>query len=122
MNLELKELTGRIISCAIGVHKKLGPGFLESVYQIALPMELAKNKLNVETQKGIKIFYDNKEIGLHRLDLVVEGQVIVELKTVKEFDDSHTAQLISYLKASGLKVGLLMNFAKEVLKIKRVVN
>lgn len=122
MNLELEELTGRIISCAIGVHKKLGPGFLESVYQIALPMELAKNKLNVETQKGIKIFYDNKEIGLHRLDLVVEGQVIVELKTVKEFDDSHTAQLISYLKASGLKVGLLMNFAKEVLKIKRVVN
>lgn len=122
MNLELEELTGRIISCAIEVHKKLGPGFLESVYQIALPMELAKNKLNVETQKGIKIFYDNKEIGLHRLDLVVEGQVIVELKTVKEFDDSHTAQLISYLKASGLKVGLLMNFAKEVLKIKRVVN
>lgn len=122
MNLELEELTGRIISCAIEVHKKLGPGFLESVYQIALPMDLAKNKLNVETQKGIKIFYDNKEIGLHRLDLVVEGQVIVELKTVKEFDDSHTAQLISYLKASGLKVGLLMNFAKEVLKIKRVVN
>ena len=122
MNLELEELTGRIISCAIEVHKTLGPGFLESVYQIALPMELAKNKLNVETQKGIKIFYDNKEIGLHRLDLLVEGQVIVKLKTVKEFDDSHTAQLISYLKASGLKVGLLMNYAKEVLKIKRVVN
>ena len=122
MNLELEELTGRIISCAIEVHKKLGQGFLESVYQIALPMELAKNKLNVETQKGIKIFYDNKEIGLHRLDLLVEGQVIVKLKTVKEFDDSHTAQLISYLKASGLKVGLLMNYAKEVLKIKRVVN
>lgn len=100
MNLELEELTGRIISCAIEVHKTLGPGFLESVYQIALPMELAKNKLNVETQKGIKIFYDNKEIGLHRLDLLVEGQVIVKLKTVKEFDDSHTAQLISYLKAS----------------------
>jgi GxxExxY protein len=118
----LEELTGKIISCAIEVHKKLGPGFLESVYQIALPMELVKHKLTVETQKGIKIFYDNKEIGLHRLDLVVEGQVIVELKTVKEFDDSHIAQLISYLKASGLKVGLLINFAKEVLKIKRVVN
>ena len=122
MNLELEELTGKIISCAIEVHKKLCPGFLESVYQIALPMELVKHKLTVETQKGIKIFYDNKEIGLHRLDLVVEGQVIVELKTVKEFDDSHIAQLISYLKASRLKVGLLINFAKEVLKIKRVVN
>lgn len=118
----MEELTGKIISCAIEVHKKLGPGFLESVYQTALPMELAKHRLTVETQKGIKIFYDNKEIGLHRLDLVVEGHVIVELKTVKEFDDSHIAQLISYLKASGLKVGLLMNFAKEVLKIKRVVN
>ena len=122
MNLELKELTGKIISCAIEVHKKLGPGFLESIYQIALPMELVKQKLKVETQKVIKICYDGKEIGMHRLDLVVEGQIIVELKTVKDFDDSHTAQLISYLKASGLKVGLLLNFAKAVLKIKRVVN
>jgi len=122
MNLELKELTGKIISCAIEVHKKLGPGFLESIYQIALPMELVKQKLKVETQKVIKICYDGKEIGMHRLDLVVEGQIIVELKTVKDFDDSYTAQLISYLKASGLKVGLLLNFAKAVLKIKRVVN
>jgi len=120
--LELKELTGKVISCAIEVRKKLGPGFLESIYQIALPMELVKQKLKVETQKVIKICYDGKEIGMHRLDLVVEGQIIVELKTVKDFDDSHTAQLISYLKASGLKVGLLLNFAKAVLKIKRVVN
>ena len=122
MTLELEELTGKIISCAIEVHKKLGPGFLESIYQIALPMELVKQKLKVETQKVIKICYDGKEIGMHRLDLVVEGQIIVELKTVKDFDDSYTAQLISYLKASGLKVGLLLNFAKAVLKIKRVVN
>lgn len=121
-DLELKELIGKIISCAIEVHKKLGPGFLESIYHAALPMELVKQKLKVETQKTIKIFYDGKEIGLHRLDLVVEGQIIVELKTVKEFDDSHTAQLISYLKATGLKVGLLLNFAKAALKIKRVVN
>ena len=70
----------------------------------------------------VKIIYDGEEIGLHRLDLVVEGQIIVELKAVKEFDDSHTAQLISYLNASGLKVGLLLNFAKAVLKIKSVVN
>lgn len=121
-DLELKELTGKIISCAIDVHKKLGPGFLESIYHAALPMELVKQKLTVETQKVIKIFYDGKEIGFHRLDLLVEGQIIVELKTVKEFDDSHTSQLISYLKATGLKVGLLLNFAKVVLKVKRVVN
>ena len=116
-----EELTDRIIACAIRVHKKLGPGFLESIYQTALPLELLKDGLKVETQKEIKIFYDDKEVGSHRLDLVVEGEVIVELKTVKEFDDSHLAQLRSYLKASGLKVGLLLNFAKAVLKIKRVV-
>lgn len=122
MDLELKELSGKIIFCAIEVHKKLGPGFLESIYQTALSMELAKQKLKVEAQKTIKIFYDDKEIGIHRLDLVVEEQIIVELKAIKDFDDSHTAQLISYLKASGLKIGLLLNFAKEVLKIKRLVN
>ncbi|HHT9114245.1 MAG: GxxExxY protein [Planctomycetes bacterium] len=122
MTLELEELTGKIISCAIEVHKKLGPGFLESIYQVALPMELVKQKLKVETQKAIKIFYEGKEIGLHRLDLVVEDQIVVELKTVKDFDESHIAQLISYLNATGLKVGLLFNFAKAVLKIKRVVS
>ncbi len=122
MNLELEKLTGKIIKCAINVHKELGPGFLESIYQAALPMELAKEGLKVEREKKIKIFYNGKEIGSHRLDLVVEGQVIIELKTVKEFDDSHMAQLLSYLKATDLNVGLLLNFAKGVLKIKRVIN
>ncbi len=122
MSLELEGLTGKIIECAITVHKKLGPGFLESVYQSALPMELGKQGLKVEEQKEIKISYDNKEIGFHRIDLIVEKQIIVELKAVKEFDDSHLAQVISYLKAAQLKVGLLLNFSKAVLKIKRVVN
>ncbi len=122
MDLELKKLTGKIIECAITVHKKLGPGFLESIYQSALPMELMIQGLKVETQKEIKVFYDGKEIGLHRLDLVVERQVIVELKTVKAFDDSHLAQVLSYLKAADLRVGLLLNFAKAVLKIRRVIN
>jgi GxxExxY protein len=122
MNLELEKLTGKIIECAITIHKKLGPGFLESIYQAAILLELVKQGLKVETQKEIKVFYDGKEIGLHRIDLLVEEQVIIELKTVKGFDDSHLAQLLSYLKASGLKVGLLLNFAKAVLKIKRVIN
>jgi GxxExxY protein len=122
VKLELKELTGKIIACAIEVHKRLGSGFLESIYQAALQIELEKQGLRVETQKEIKIYYDGKEIGLHRLDLVVEGKIIVELKTVKEFDDSHVAQLISYLKATGLKIGLLLNFAKATLKVKRVIN
>lgn len=85
-------------------------------------MEIGKSGLIVEAQKGIKIFYDGKEIGSHRLDLVVDGKVIVELKTVKDFDDSHFAQLLSYLKATGLRVGLLLNFSKAVLEIKRVIN
>jgi len=122
MILESEKLTSKIIECAITVHKKLGPGFLESIYQTALPMELSKEGLKIEAQKEIKVFYDGKEIGLHRLDLLIEGQVIVELKTVKEFNDSHTAQLFSYLKATDLRVGLLLNFANAVLKIKRVVN
>ena len=122
MSLELKELTGKIIECAIKVHKELGPGFLESIYQTALPIELVKQGLELETQKEIKIYYAGKEIGKHRLDLVIEKQVIVELKTVKEFDESHLAQLISYLKATDLRVGLLLNFAKGILKVKRVVN
>ncbi|MCG2712061.1 MAG: GxxExxY protein [Candidatus Omnitrophica bacterium] len=122
MRLELKELTGKIIEGAIKVHKELGPGFLESIYQTALPIELLKQGLEIETQKEIKIYYDGKEIGIHRLDIVVNKQVIVELKAVKEFDESHLAQVLSYLKATDLMVGLLLNFAKGVLKIKRVVN
>ena len=122
MKLELETLTGRIIECALTVHKNLGPGFLESIYQTALPVELEKNGLNVDIQKRVPVLYDGKEIGLHILDLVVEGSVIVELKTVKCFNDSHMAQLLSYLKATGIKVGLLLNFSDSVLKIKRVIN
>ncbi|MCG2725278.1 MAG: GxxExxY protein [Elusimicrobia bacterium] len=122
MNIEFEELSNKIIKSAIELHKKLGPGFLESIYQIALPIQLRKDGLNVETQKEIKIYYDGHEIGRHRLDIMVENEIIIELKAVKEFDDSHMAQVMSYLKATGLKVGLLLNFAKATLGIKRVVN
>ena len=87
-----------------------------------MPIELKNRGLTVEEQKSIRIIYDGKEIGLHRLDLVIEGQVIVEIKAVSAFDDSHMAQVLSYLKATKLKVGLLINFAKGTLKIKRIVN
>ena len=121
IKLELEELSGKIIACAIEVHKTLGPGFLEAIYQAALPLELVRAGLNVEEQKEIKIFFHGKEIGTHRLDLVVENQIVVELKAVKEFSDIHTAQLLSYLKATGLKIGLLLNFAKPTIQVKRVV-
>jgi GxxExxY protein len=120
MSGEFEKLSNKIIKSAIEVHKKLGPGFLESIYQKALPIQLEKDGLKVETQKEIKIYYDGEKIGTHFLDLVVEKEIVVELKTVTEFNG--IAQLLSYLKATGLKIGLLLNFAKATLEIKRVVN
>lgn len=122
MNIEFEELSNRIIKSAIEVHKKLGPGFLESIYQEALIIQLQKDGMKAETEKEVKIYYDGKEVGLHRLDLIVNTEIIIELKAVKDFDESHVAQLLSYLKATETKIGLLLNFAKPKLEIKRVVN
>ena len=119
--MEFEELSNKIINSAIEVHKKLGPGFLESIYQAALLYQLQKDGIKVEPQKEVKIFYDEKEIGMHRLDFLIDEQIIVELKTVKEFDESHLAQVLSYLKATGVTTALLLNFAKPTLEIKRVV-
>lgn len=121
-HIEFEELSSKIIKSAIEVHKKLGPGFLESIYLKALIIQLKKDGLKLEVEKGVKIYYNEKEIGLHRLDLVVGNEIIVELKAVKNFEDSHIAKVISYLKATDLSVGLLLNFAKATLDIKRVVN
>jgi GxxExxY protein len=119
---QFESLSQKIIGAAIRVHKELGPGFLESIYEEALKIELSKQGYKYETQKQIIIKYHDNEVGTHRLDLLVEGLIIVELKAVKELTDSHFAQLRSYLKATGLKIGLLVNFAKPTLEIKRVVN
>jgi len=118
---EFEELSSRIIGAAIQVHRKLGPGFLESIYEEALKIELSIRRFYHESQKEIKIEYLDVTVGLHRLDLIVENKIVIELKAVKEFTDIHFAQLRSYLKATGLKVGLLLNFAKPTLDIKRVV-
>ena len=115
-------LSRKIIGAAIEVHRELGPGFLEHIYEEALKIEFSEHRLNFESQKEIKIKYLGTEVGSHRLDLLVENKIIIELKAVKEFNDIHFAQLRSYLKATGLKVGLLLNFAKPTLEIKRVVN
>jgi len=103
------------------VHKELGPGFLESVYEKALVEELLSKGLKVETQKSINLRYKDKRIGLHRLDLVVEGKVVVELKTVERFSIHHKAQLTSYLKARGYKLGILVNFSKSKVEYQRVL-
>ena len=119
---QFESLSNKIIGAAIVVHKELGPGFLEHIYEEALKIELQETGINYESQKEINIEYRKSEIGTHRLDLLVEDSVIVELKAVQELADIHFAQIRSYLKATGLKVGLLLNFAKPTLEIKRVVN
>ncbi len=120
-NFPFADLTQKIIECAIEVHRQLGPGFLENIYENALIAELKNNGLKVESQKNIPLYYKDTLVGEHRLDLLVEDKIIVENKTVKEFNDVHKAQLISYLKAAGKKVGLLLNFAKTKLEIKRII-
>jgi GxxExxY protein len=119
---EFEKLSENIIGAAINVHKELGPGFLENIYEEALKLELTKAKIHYESQKEIKIKYRETEIGTHRLDMIVENQIIIELKATRELSAVHFAQLRSYLKATGLKVGLLLNFAKPALEIKRIVN
>jgi GxxExxY protein len=117
------ELARDVIGAAIEVHRHLGPGFLESVYEEALCVEMADRRIPFERQKEISLLYKDREIGKHRVDLLVGGSLIVELKTVEALVEIHTAQVISYLKATGLSLGLLINFNVSILKngIHRVV-
>ena len=119
---QFEELSKKIIGVSIEVHRELGPGFLENLYEEALKIEFSEHNIDYESQKEIKIKYLGAEIGMHRLDLLVEKKIIIELKAVKEFADIHFAQLRSYLKATGLKTGLLLNFSRPTLEIKRIVN
>ncbi|MFP3936855.1 MAG: GxxExxY protein [Phycisphaerae bacterium] len=118
-----RELTEKVIGCAIHVHRELGPGYLESIYENALAHELRKRGLSVDTQYEVPVVYDNVKVGLHRADILVDGAVVVELKSVEALVPKHKAQLISTLKAVGASVGLLMNFneARLAQGLKRVV-
>jgi len=120
-NIIYPDLSYQIMGAIFEVHKKLGPGFLESVYQKALIEELSERGMNVETEKVIDLTYKDKKIGVHRLDLVIGDKVVVELKTVGGLSIHHKAQLTSYLKASGYKLGILVNFSKAKVEYKRVL-
>ncbi|MFQ5954739.1 MAG: GxxExxY protein [Kiloniellales bacterium] len=113
-------LTKAIIEAIIAVHRTLGPGFLESVYQRTLVIELQNQGLTVTVEKEVPIAYQDQIIGRHRLDLIVNDTVIVELKTVDDLSRAHYAQVRSYLKASGLPVALLVNFSKEKADFRRI--
>jgi GxxExxY protein len=109
-----QDLTSKIINCAYTVHNTLGFGFLEAVYQNALLIELKKSGLRAEKEKKIQVYYENHLVGDYVADIIVENKVILELKSVKEFHDAHSVQLINYLKATGIEVGLLINFGESV--------
>jgi len=117
--LRNRQLTDRIISSAIHVHRELGPGFLESIYEEALAVEFALSGVQFIRQKPIPLFYKDHQVGEHRLDFLVEGKIVVELKAISALEDIHFAIGRSYLKATNLEDGLLVNFATSPLTIKR---
>jgi GxxExxY protein len=113
----------RVIDCAMAVHRELGPGFLESIYHRAMCLELSRANLTFEQEKRIDVIYQGVTIPGQRVDLVVAGLVVVELKSVERFDEVHRGQVISYLRTTGLRAGLLINFRvpRLYLGIKRIV-
>lgn len=117
------DLTERIIGCALTVHRELGPGLLEATYEEALCIELDDNGISYERQAAIPVKYKTQVVGEYRIDLLVEGRVVVELKAVERLDPLFEAQVLTYLKAANVKVGLLVNFNSRLLKggIKRLV-
>ncbi len=121
MKHQFESLSGRIIQVALDVHARLGPGFLESIYENAICLVLVSRGIDFARQVEIEVRFDGITVGRHRIDLIVEENLVVELKAVRELKDLHFAQLRSYLQASGLKVGLLCNFTAPTLVIRRVV-
>ncbi len=116
-----RELTKDIIDSAYKVHNSLGCGLLEKVYGNALAWDMDLKKRKVLLQKEFKVIYQGKEVGIYYADLVVEDKVIVEVKSVERLDDVHRAQLMNYLRISGISVGLLINFSRPKLEYERFV-
>jgi GxxExxY protein len=119
-DLRDSEITEAIIAAAIAVHRELGPGFLESIYEQALAVEFALRGVAFVRQKPIPLFYRDHQIGEHRLDFLVEEKIVVELKAIDGLENVHFAIVRSYLKASGLADGLILNFSTMPLTVKRV--
>lgn len=120
----MDEISERVIGAAISVHRELGPGLLESAYQACLAFELRESGLQLQTQVPLPVVYRGVKLDCgYRLDFVVEGQLLIELKAVEKLQAIHEAQVLSYLKLSGIRLGLLMNFHSQLLKdgIRRLV-
>ncbi len=119
--LEEEELTYKVRGCVFEVYKELGAGFLEKVYENALMIELRKQGLNCSSQQALIVKYKETVVGEYIADILVEGRVIIELKSVSKITTIHEAQLLNYLKSTGIKVGLLINFAYPKATVKRYV-
>jgi GxxExxY protein len=117
--MEQEELTGKVIGCAMTVHRKLGPGFLESVYQNALAHELRKAEIRVECERALTVIYDGVVVGEFSADMVIEDSALVENKAVQTLAIAHEVQLVNYLGATGIDLGLLINFGGPKLEFKR---
>ena len=119
--MEYKEVTETIIGCAYRVYNKMGYGFLESVYEKCLLIELHKSGLNTESQKPITVYYEGEIVGEFVADIIVDDSIIVELKSVRRIIKAHEVQLVNYLVATGKPVGLILNFGERKVEIKRKV-
>ena len=119
--MEYKEVTEIIIGCAYRVYNKMGFGFLESVYEKCLLIELHKAGLNAESQKPITVYYEGEIVGQFVADIIVNDTIILELKSVRRIIKAHEVQLVNYLVATGKPVGLLLNFGESKVEIKRKI-
>ena len=115
-------ITEKIIGCAMKVHRTLGNGFQEVIYQRALAIEMKKQGLEFSREKEMTIFYEGQEIGTRRVDFFVENKIMVELKALTQLEDVHMAQAINYLEAYSMEIGLLINFGSKSLQFKRLIN
>jgi GxxExxY protein len=121
-NVILPELSFEIMSVVYEVHNQLGPGYPEEIYQRAVGMEFALRKIPIEEQKVIPVMYKGKQMGIFRLDMVVNGKIILEFKAVSELNSLFKQQTLSYLKATGLNLGILINFGAQRVEYVRIAN
>lgn len=118
--LKHEELSKRIIAAAFAVHRELGYGFVEKVYKNALAIELQENNIRCAIEVPLKVLYHDKTVGDYFADMIVEGKIIVEAKAVSKLEPIHEVQLVNYLKATGLQIGLLLNFGQSVTVKRRI--
>jgi len=117
--MKLEDITHKIIGCSYKVYNQLGFGFLESVYKNAMIIELQKQNFQIEEEKPLKVYYDNKIVGEFYVDLFIEEEIVVELKSVQNLNKEHEVQLVNYLNGMKKEIGLLINFGPSSVEVKR---